>query len=62
MADAEQQLLANLAERQSIANSFEYASSHGVAPDRIVGIIKSLEAAGLIEAEVSSKAALKHKL
>ena len=52
MADIETQLLADLAERQSIVNSSEYASSRQVAHDKVVGVIKSLQAAELIEAEV----------
>lgn len=51
MADAEEQLLAEIAEHQIVSNSSEYASSHSVPHDKIVGVIKSLQAAGLIDAE-----------
>lgn len=52
MADIETRLLAELAERQTITNSSEYATLREVAHDKVVGVIKSLQAAELIEAEV----------
>ena len=55
MADVEVQLLAELAERQAIANSSDFATSREIGHDKVVGIIKSLQAAGLVEAEVSSR-------
>ena len=53
MADVEGQLLADLAELQTIPDSLEYAASRGVQHSQLVGVIKSLTAAGLIEGEVS---------
>lgn len=55
MADVEAQLLAELAERQAIANSSEFATSREVGHDKVVGIIKSLQAAGLVQAEVAPR-------
>lgn len=61
MADAEEQLLAEVAEHQIVPNSSEYAASHSIPHDKIVGIIKSLQAAGLIDAEVKFAAAASKK-
>ena len=55
MADVEAQLLADLAERQAIENSSDFATAREVGHDKVVGIIKSLQAAGLVEAEVTQQ-------
>ena len=52
MGDVEGQLLAGLNEHQTIANSAGYAASRQLEHSQIVGIIKSLQASGLVEAEV----------
>lgn len=52
MADVEGQLLADLAAHSSIADSSAYAASHDLQHNQLVGVIKSLLAAGLIEGEV----------
>ena len=52
MSDVESQLLAELADCQSIDDSLEYAASHDLQPNQVVGVIKSLLAAGLVEGEV----------
>ncbi|KAL0029600.1 hypothetical protein WJX79_007324 [Trebouxia sp. C0005] len=51
MSDVESQLLAELADCQSIDDSLEYAASHDLQPNQVVGVIKSLLAAGLVEGE-----------
>lgn len=53
MADIELRLLADLSESQTIADSSAYAATHHLQHNQLVGIIKSLLAAGLIEGEVS---------
>ena len=52
MADVEGQLLADLAARNSIPDSSEYAASRDLQHSQVVGVIKSLLAAGLVEGEV----------
>lgn len=52
MDDVEGRLLADLAELQSIPDSIDYASSRNVQHSQLVGVIKSLLAAGLLEGEV----------
>lgn len=52
MADVEGRLLADLAELHSIPDSSEYAASHDIQHNQLVGVIKSLLAAGLVEGEV----------
>lgn len=51
MADVEGRLLADLAELHSIPDSSEYAASHDIQHNQLVGVIKSLLAAGLVEGE-----------
>ena len=53
MADIELRLLADLSESQTIADSSEYAATRNLQHNQLVGVIKSLLAAGLIEGEVS---------
>ena len=52
MADMEGRLLADLAELQTIPDSLEYATSRDVQHNQLVGVIKSLLAAGLLQGEV----------
>ena len=52
MSDMESQLLAELADCQCINESSEYAASHDIQHNQLVGVIKSLLAAGLVEGEV----------
>ncbi len=52
MAGVEGRLLADLAELQSISDSSEYAASRDIQHNQLVGVIKSLLAAGLVEGEV----------
>lgn len=52
MADIELRLLADLSELQTIADSLEYAATRSLQHNLLVGVIKSLLAAGLIEGEV----------
>ncbi len=52
MSDVESQLLAEVADCQSIDDSLEYAASHDLQHNQLVGVIKSLLAAGLLEGEV----------
>ena len=52
MADVELRLLADLSELQVIADSVEYAQTRDLQHNQLVGVIKSLLAAGLIEGEV----------
>ena len=52
MSGVESQLLAELANCQSIDDSLEYAASHDLQHNQLVGVIKSLLAAGLVEGEV----------
>ena len=54
MADVELRLLADLSELQTIADSAEYAATHDLQHNQLVGVIKSLLAAGLIEGEVNA--------
>lgn len=54
MADIELRLLANLSETQTISDSSAYAATHNLQHNQLVGVIKSLLAAGLIEGEVYS--------
>ncbi|KAL3150705.1 hypothetical protein ABBQ32_000492 [Trebouxia sp. C0010 RCD-2024] len=51
MADIELRLLADLSELQTIADSLEYAATRSLQHNLLVGVIKSLLAAGLIEGE-----------
>lgn len=51
MSDMESQLLAELADCQCINESSEYAASHDIQHNQLVGVIKSLLAAGLVEGE-----------
>ena len=55
MAEIEGQLLADLNEQQTLPNSAEYAASRNLEHSQIVGIVKSLQASGLVEAEVRSQ-------
>ena len=52
MADIESCLLADLSELQTIADSVEYAATRSLQHKQLVGVIKSLLAAGLIAGEV----------
>ena len=52
MADIESRLLADLSELQTIPDSLEYAAARSLQHNLLVGVIKSLLAAGLIEGEV----------
>lgn len=54
MTDVEGQLLAHLNDHQTIANSAEYAASQHLEHGQVVGVTKSLQASGLVEAEVRS--------
>ena len=53
MADIELRLLADLSELQTINDSSQYAASANLQHNQLVGIVKSLLAAGLIEGEVA---------
>jgi len=53
MPDVEIQLLAELGNCQSIDDSSEYAANHD---NQLVGVIKSLLAAGLVEGQVRTDA------
>lgn len=52
MADTELRLLADLSELQVIPDSAEYAQTRDIQHNQLVGVIKSLLAAGLVEGEV----------
>ena len=54
MVDLEGRLLADLAELQHIADSAEYTATRGLQHSQIIGVVKSLLAAGLVEGEVCS--------
>ena len=53
MSDIELRLLADLSDSQTIADSSEYAATRNLQHNQLVGVIKSLLAAGLIEGEVT---------
>lgn len=55
MSDVELRLLADLSESQTIADSSEYAATRNLQHNQLVGVIKSLLAAGLIEGEVNAR-------
>ena len=52
MSNVEIQLLAELGHCQSIDDSSEYAATRDLQHNQLVGVIKSLLAAGLVEGEV----------
>lgn len=56
MSDVESQLLAELGNCQSIDDSTEYAATHDLQHHQLVGVIKSLLAAGLVEGQVRTDA------
>ncbi len=56
MSDVESQLLAELGNCQSIDDSSEYAATQDLQHNQLVGVIKSLLAAGLVEGQVRSDA------